>query len=200
MKKYLSVIAFILGVAMGLVILSAMPKAEAAGTDIRPCTQGVWVVGDSMSVLATPYLKKPYPSWEIDAKWGRGVTQLPVRIDEYNRTHDCDPKVAVFALGTNREPGWKRSDYRASIRKFTKYTKIVFVNIYRPAAPENGAQYSGWMKYFADSRPETELADWRGAAMADPTLISEDQTHQSEPKGQVAWANLVIAAVRRVNN
>jgi hypothetical protein len=184
-----------------LLMLGMAPTAQA-GTSLAtpPAVSGVAMFGDSMTVGAKPILDARYPSWGIDAKWGRGVTQLPSRINLWLSLHKAPPAIAIIALGTNEEAGWGKVDYQAALRMFPKETKIVFVNTYRPAipAPGDGSLYSAWMRDLAAKRPMTTVADWRGAAIANPSYVSEDQKHQSQPEGAQAWANLVISAVKRV--
>lgn len=166
----------------------------------RACTvvDGVVVFGDSMTVNARSALPA---DWDVDALWGRGVTQLTVQIKAWRGRTIFRPRVAVFALGTNEQAGWGKASYEYAISLLPPETPVVFVNTYRPNAgigtPEDGSLYSGWMAEIAAERPRTAVADWRAAASADHGLMY-DNVHQTKPEGITVWAGLVTGAVDRV--
>ena len=177
----------------------ACAKKREPEKDLAVPVSGVMMVGDSMTDTAKAHLRAKGPNWYIDAVRGRGVTELPVRINAYLRSHDVPPAIAILALGTNEQEGWTLADYRAAVRLLPSNTRIVFVNTYRPVfagQARDGRQYSAWMDRIAQTRNLTTVADWRSAAMADPTLIG-DGLHQSATGAKV-WANLVFDAMRRV--
>jgi hypothetical protein len=200
MTKTRNLILAVVAILLALGMTSPACAAKRTDVDLEVPVSGVAMFGDSMTVGAKPILDARYPSWSIDAKWGRGVTQLPSRINLWLSLHENPPAIAIIALGTNEEAGWDKADYQAALRMFPYNTRVVFVNTYRPAipAPGDGSLYSAWMRDLAAKRPMTTVADWRGAAIANPSYVSEDQKHQSQPEGATAWANLVISAVKRV--
>lgn len=167
---------------------------------VRKVVDGVVIFGDSMTVNATPTIKALFPDWEMDAVWGRGVSVLPNRIAEWTTAHDFAPSVVVFALGTNEQAGWDKADYIAAADMLPPGTRLVFVNTWRPNAgigtPQDGSLYSGWMDEIAAERPRTTVADWRGAASAQPGL-TYDGLHQTTPEGVTVWTGLVADAVTR---
>lgn len=159
---------------------------------------GTLMVGDSMTYGATAYLKSKQPSWHIDGQWGRGVTQLPVQIDRYLADNLAYPRTLIVALGTNRQAGWSEARYRAALAKVPASTRVVFVTTYHVNDPANEDEsYSQWMRNIDSYRSYTQIADWRSAAQADPTLV-RDGTHQSDPRGIETWGNLVLSAFARV--
>lgn len=180
-------ICFLLLAVLAMTIIMSPAEARSSW---RSEAKPVLVIGDSMTVGGTPYLPKSY---YVDGLWGRGVTELPKRVDAYLRRYD-PPRVAVLALGTNEQAGWTRRDYYEVMKKFPKRTRIVFVTTYRTSGA--GKTYSMWMRQLQALRPGTRIADWRSAAIKHPSLVSPDGTHQSEI-GKRVWANLIKAQVSR---
>lgn len=184
--------ALILALALTVSPMVSSP-AEAA---CRPTNGQVIMFGDSMTVGAKSTLQAIRPKWRIDAKWGRGVSQLPVRMDLWLRSHPGRPRLVIIALGTNEEAGWTRAHYVRSMNKFPIGTRFVFVNTYRPGAAaaglSDGRVYSQWMRDIDLARPGVTIANWRKFAMADPRLI-RDGTHQSSA-GIKVWVKQVTDA------
>lgn len=194
---------FVAVVVAGLLALSPSPADARA---LCPKTSGAVVVfGDSMTVGATPLLNQVRPAWRIDAQWGRGVTFLPRQIRLWEAAHDRSPRVAVIALGTNEQASWTRASYVNAIRMFPRSTRIVLVNTNRPGAGaaglSDGLQYSQWMIQIAqspDMKHRVSVANWRRVSRSDPSMISEDGTHQS-PAGIREWVRVVLEAEARVS-
>ncbi len=147
--------------------------------------------------------------WSVDAKGGRNLLQLPVRILHYLVNVDSRPDTFVMALGTNPHPRWEKIHYELSLALLPSVTKVVLVT---PAVFGSGrekakttAKYARWLRQIAEVRPHTVVADWRQLVKEtnpDPRtgrsrLLSEG-IHQTPVTGRRAWLELVIGAVNSV--
>jgi hypothetical protein len=155
----------------------------------------VLVIGDSLTVGAEAYLLEELRASEptIDARTGRpsgeGVEVLSSMIAP-------EHAVVVFDLGTNDDPGAPgglAANLEAA-RAVAGRRCMVVSTINRP--PLNGVSDAGLnaaIDRFA-AHPRVQVADWRGAVAADPSLLAADGVH-AVPDGYATRADLVARAV-----
>lgn len=147
--------------------------------------------------------------WYVDAKGGRNLLQLPIRIVHYLVNVDSRPDTFVMALGTNPHPRWEKVHYELSLALLPSVTKVVLVT---PAVFGSGrekakttAKYARWLRQIAEDRPHTVVADWRELAREshpDPrsgkSALLAEGIHQTPVTGRRAWLELVIETVDHV--
>lgn len=187
----------------------AAGMALIAGLTLTPTTadaaQGktTWVntivIGDSITVMGTPYLLAQKPTWIVDAVNGRevGVLKHRIRVD---LVADGTPRRLIIALGQNISPDWTKADYEAATELVPASTEIYFISTYRDPdifgqeAADTEATYTGWMRQIAAHRPRTHMIPWR-ARVLDGSVQLVDGSHPTDPEGRQYWANLVVARV-----
>ena len=158
---------------------------------------GVLVIGDSLEVGTSPYLRDLLSGvpLTVDAQTSRpsstGVAILRSRLT-------ADDRVVVFDLGTNddpAQPGALAADLSA-VRQIAGDRCVVVATLNRP--PYNGVSVDGLnrvVRSFATGSPPAQLVDWRGTALANPGLLGPDGVHAT-PGGYAARAQLVAQGIR----
>jgi lysophospholipase L1-like esterase len=157
---------------------------------------GVLVVGDSLEVGTSPYLKGLLHGipLTVDAQTSRpsstGVQIVGARLVPSDR-------VIVFDLGTNDDPAQPQalaSDL-AAVRSLAGDRCIVVATLNRP--PYNGVSIDGLnqvVRSFSASSQPAQLVDWHGAALSDPSLIGPDGVHATG-SGYAQRAQLVAQGI-----
>jgi hypothetical protein len=153
----------------------------------------VLVVGDSMEVGSAPYLRAALPGVRVDAEVGRpsseGVRVLAARLLPAD-------DVVVFPLGTNDSPASPdalAADLSAAARLAGDRCMVV-ATIARP--PVRGVSVAGLnrvVQAFA-ARTGAQVADWRAAVGAFPSLVGRDGVH-AVGDGYALRASLIAEAV-----
>jgi hypothetical protein len=176
-------------VAAAAIIWVSQPlPASAAG--------GVLVVGDSLEVGTSPYLRgllRGIPL-TVDAQTSRpsstGVAILRSRLQSGDQ-------VVVFDLGTNDDPAQPQALAAdlAAVRSIVGGRCVVVATLNRP--PYNGVSIDGLngaVRDFAVGSPPTQLVDWRAAVLANPGLLGSDGVHASSA-GYAMRAQLVAQGI-----
>jgi hypothetical protein len=167
-----------------------VPVASARGA-------GVFVVGDSLEVGTSPYLGRYLPGVPIhvDAKESRPSGDAVQVLRAGLRPSDS---VVVFDAGVNDDPSQPQA-LAADLRSAGSIAGgrcVVVATVSRP--PYNGVGPQGLnaaITSFATSRPDTQLVDWRAAALANPGMINSDGVHPT-PSGYAMRARLVAQGIR----
>jgi hypothetical protein len=153
----------------------------------------VLVVGDSLEVGSAPYLRAAVPGARVDAEVGRtsseGVRVLAARLSPSD-------DVVVFPLGTNDSPSSPdalAADLSAAAQLAGDRCMVV-ATIARP--PVRGVSVAGLnrvVQAFA-ARTGAQVADWRAAVGAFPSLVGHDGVH-AVGDGYALRASLIAEAV-----
>jgi hypothetical protein len=154
---------------------------------------GVLVVGDSLEVGSGPYLRAAVPGARVDAEVGRTSSQgLRVLAARLSPSDD----VIVFPLGTNDSPAAPAAlaaDLDAAAQ-LVRGRCLVVATIARPAV--GGVSVAGLnrvVESFA-GRTGAQVADWRAAVGAFPSLVGRDGVH-AVGDGYALRASLIAEAV-----
>jgi dienelactone hydrolase len=137
----------------------------------------VLVVGDSLSIGTTPYLRgQLHESVESDGRVGRPSGEALGVL----RSLLGGQRVVVFDAGVNDDPGRPAtlSGDLASVRRLVGSRCLVVATMSRP--PYRGVTVDGLnraVRSFASSTPNAVLVDWRSTALANPRLINSDGVH-----------------------
>jgi hypothetical protein len=171
--------------------------APPQGTGSPAGNGGVLVVGDSLEVLTSPYLRRYLPGvpLKVNAQGGYNSYQI---FDLFQESYDPSQSVIVFDAGTNDNPA---------------YPQILEGNLNKVAATignrcmvvptihgftVNGVNNDGKnrvVEQFAASRPGTQVPDWAGFVAAHPDLMQSDDLHPI-PEGADKRAQLIAAGVQ----
>ena len=156
----------------------------------------ILVVGDSLEVGTSPHLGAVLPgaSITVDAEESRSSSDVLAALSE---NVDDSYDVVVFDAGTNDDPanpGLLASNLEQAASLIGDRCMVI-ATVNRP--PFNGATVDGIndvVTSFAASRPNTQVADWRSAALANPGLLYSDGVHPT-PDGYALRAQVIAGAV-----
>ena len=156
----------------------------------------ILVVGDSLEVGTSPHLGANLPgaSITVDAAESRSSSDVLAALSE---NFDDSLRRVVFDAGTNDDPANPgllagNLEQAASI---IGDRCMVIATVNRP--PYNGVSVDGIndvVMSFAASRPNTQVADWRSAALANPGLLYSDGVHPT-PDGYALRAQVIAGAI-----
>jgi lysophospholipase L1-like esterase len=153
----------------------------------------VVVVGDSLEVGSGPYLRGMLPGVRVDAVKGRssgqGVGVLASRLEP---TDD----VVVFPLGTNDSPSAPNAlaaDLTAAAQLAGDRCMVVATIVRPPVGGVSVAGLNRVVEAFA-ARTGAQVADWRTAVRAFPSLLGRDGVH-AVGDGYALRASLIAEAV-----
>jgi hypothetical protein len=156
----------------------------------------ILVVGDSLEVGTSPHLGAMLPgaSITVDAEESRSSSEVLAALAE-NMNDGYD--VVVFDAGTNDDPanpGLLASNLEQAAGLIGDRCMVI-ATVNRP--PYAGVTVDGIndvVGSFAASRPNTQVADWRSAALANPALLYDDGVHPT-PNGYQLRAQIIAGAV-----
>jgi hypothetical protein len=174
-----------------LALTMTAPPASASGNG------GVLVVGDSLEVLASPYLKRYLPGipLTINAEGGYNSYQI---FDLFQESYDPSQSVIVFGAGTNDNPAYPEilAGNLQAVTEAIGDRCMVVPTIH--GFTVNGINNDGKNRVvaeFAASRPGTEVPDWATAVATHPELMQADNLHPIA-EGADYRAQLIAAGVR----
>lgn len=160
-----------------------------------------YLIGDSITLRGSiPYLNNMRPRWQKDYESGRGVGELPERVD-FMIDRVGYPKNIVLALGSNPARNWTKAKYERIVDRFPTTSNVFFVTCYRAPDWKNQdkvTQYARWMRQIAKARSNVHLIDWRKQVQSGNVRLS-DGIHPERGAGEVFWARLVNSRVVSVN-
>ena len=156
----------------------------------------ILVVGDSLEVGTSPHLGAMLPgaSITVDAEESRSSSEVLAALSEnFDEGYD----VVVFDAGTNDDPanpGLLASNLEQAAGLIGDRCMVI-ATVNRP--PYAGVTVDGIndvVGSFAASRPNTQVADWRSAALANPGLLYGDGVHPT-PDGYQLRAQVIAGAI-----
>ncbi len=157
----------------------------------------VLVVGDSLEVLTSPYLKQYLPGvpLTINAEGGYNSFQI---FDLFQESFDPAQSVIVFDAGTNDNPSYPEvlASNLDKVEATIGDRCLVLPTIHGLVV--DGVGNSGKnrvVQAFAAQHPRTEVPDWAGAVASHPELMQADDLHPI-PAGADYRARLIARGVR----
>jgi hypothetical protein len=173
------------------VMLAPAAAASAAGQG------GALVVGDSLEVLASPYLKSYLPGVPLTVNAEGGYNSYQVR-ELFEESYDPSQSVIVFDAGTNDNPAYPQilAENLASVAAAVGDRCMVVPTVH--GLTVNGVGNDGKnlvVAEFAASRPGTQVPDWARAVAAHPELMQADDLHPI-PAGSDYRARLIARGIR----
>lgn len=156
-----------------LVLTLTAPAAKASGNG------GVLVVGDSLAVLASPYLERYLPGVALTINTGGGYNSYQI-LDLFEESYDPSHSVIVFDAGTNDNPAYPQilAENLTAVAARIGDRCMVVPTIH--GFTVNGVGNDGKnsvVRSFAASRPGTQVPDWASAVVSHPELMQADNLH-----------------------
>lgn len=166
-----------------------VPDSSAAA---EPSNLNLTLIGDSIGIGITPYLKKYYPNLYADAKVSRQFSEAKSIIQQMLQDDELGP-VVVIELGTNGTI--TESQLRQVIKLIGSDRKIVFVNIQvaRSWCLDNNKTLEKVTAEFSN----TVIADWYSASVNKSTYFYKDGIHLSVT-GSLVMAKVIEDAVSAI--
>ena len=158
---------------------------------------GVLVVGDSLEVLTSPYLKRYLPGipLTVNAEGGYNSNQI---FELFQESFDASQTVVVFDAGTNDNPAYPEI-LAANLDKVSSTVGnrcLVVPTIH--GFTVNGVNNTGKnqvVRSFAAQHPKTQVPDWAQAVAQHPELMQSDDLHPI-PEGADYRAQLIARGVK----
>lgn len=156
-----------------LVLALTAPTAKASGNG------GVLVVGDSLEVLASPYLERYLPGVPLTINTGGGYNSYQI-FDLFEQSYDPSHSVIVFDAGTNDNPAYPQilaeNLTAVAARVGDRCMVVPTIHGFTVNGIDNDGKNSV-VRSFAASRPGTQVPDWAGAVASHPELMQADNLH-----------------------
>jgi hypothetical protein len=141
---------------------------------------GVLVVGDSLEVLTSPYLKQYLPGVDLTVNAEGGYNSYQI-FDLFRESFDPSMSVIVFDAGTNDNPGYPQ----ILAGNLDRVASIVGPNRCLVVPSIHGLTVDGVgnagknvvVRDFVASRPGTQSPDWAAAVASHPELMQADDLH-----------------------
>ena len=174
-----------------LALTLTAPTAGASGSG------GALVVGDSLEVLTSPYLKQYLPGVQLTVNAEGGYNSFQI-FDLFEESYDPSQSVIVFDAGTNDNPAYPEilAENLQKVAEVIGDRCMVVPTIH--GFTVDGIDNTGKnrvVRSFAASRPGTQVPDWAGAVAAHPELMQADDLHPI-PEGADYRAQLIARGIR----
>lgn len=185
-----------IAIAAAVALLALAPVAPAPAASATG-DGGVLVVGDSLEVLTSPYLKRYLPGTALTVNAQGGYNSYQIR-ELFEESYDPSQSAIVFDAGTNDNPAYPQilAENLAAVAATVGERCMVVPTIH--GLTVNGVDSSGKNRVvasFAASRPGTQTPDWAGFVAAHPELMQADGLHPV-PRGADARARLIARSVK----
>ena len=166
--------------------------------------EGVSIIGDSVTLRATPGLQEVLPDAQIDDQVSRNTKQANELMLNYSQNKAL-PKIVVIATGVNNPENYKE-DLDLLITNLPKGHQLVLVTPYEGDTTQETQpyveQYASYARELAQKYPYIALADWNQVAKDHPDIWKgTDQVHfgsdtTKQDEGAKLYAETINAAVK----
>ncbi|MEA2439146.1 MAG: uncharacterized protein QOH76_570 [Thermoleophilaceae bacterium] len=158
---------------------------------------GVLVVGDSLEVLTSPYLRRYLPGVPLTINVKGGYSSIQI-FRLFQQAYDPSQSVIVFDAGTNDNPSYPQIlAARLQAVAATVGDRCMVVPTIH-GLTVNGVNSAGKNRVvsaFAASRPGTQVPDWAGFVAAHPEFMQPDNLHPNT-RGADLRARLIAEGVQ----
>lgn len=176
-------------------------QAEASSYNVA---EGVAIIGDSVTLRATPGFKEVLPDAQTDGQVSRNTKQANAIM--LNRSQNkVLPKIVVIATGVNNPEDYK-ADIDSLITNLPKGHQLVLVTPYEgdktQATQPYVEQYASYVREVAQKYPYIEVADWNQVAKDHPDIWKgTDQVHFGSDntkleEGAKLYAETIASAIK----
>jgi hypothetical protein len=158
---------------------------------------GVLVVGDSLEVLTSPYLREYLPNARLTINVEGGYSS-PQIFGLFREAYDPSQSVIVFDAGTNDNPAYPEilAGQLQAVTEVIGNRCMVVPTIHGLIVDGIDSDAKNRVvRSFAASRPGTQVPDWAEAVAARPELLQPDDLHPT-PAGAAFRARLIARGVK----
>ena len=176
-------------------------QAEASRYNIA---EGVSIIGDSVTLRATPGLKEVLPDAQTDGQISRNTKQANAIMLNHSQNKVL-PKIVVIATGVNNPEDYK-ADIDSLITNLPKGHQLVLVTPYEgdttQATQPYVEQYASYVREVAQKYPYIEVADWNQVSKDHPDIWKgTDQVHFGSDntkleEGAKLYAETIASAIK----
>lgn len=175
------------------------PKARqnyrGTGNAAKVSVQNVTIIGDSVTLDATPELKSTFGEVTINAKQSRHIGDELNWVKKRRKAHHLG-RTVVIALGTNGELYEKRVE--ALLKVLGPNRSVFWVNVYGPNLEWTEAN-NRYLIQLAAKHPNVTVIDWQSELSAHPEWLWEDGIHPN-PDGSKAYAETIYQHIHQIQN
>ena len=165
---------------------------------------GVSIIGDSVTLRATPGLQEVLPDAQTDGQVSRNTKQANA-IMLNNSQNKALPKIVVIATGVNNPEDYK-ADIDSLITNLPKGHQLVLMTPYEgdttQATQPYVEQYASYVREVAQKYPYIEVADWNQVSKDHPDIWKgTDQVHFGSDntkleEGAKLYAETIASAIK----
>ena len=176
-------------------------QAEASRYNIA---EGVSIIGDSVTLRATPGLKEVLPDAQTDGQISRNTKQANAIMLNHSQNKVL-PKIVVIATGVNNPEDYK-ADIDSLITNLPKGHQLVLMTPYEgdttQATQPYVEQYASYVREVAQKYPYIEVADWNQVSKDHPEIWKgTDQVHFGSDntkleEGAKLYAETIASAIK----
>ena len=176
-------------------------QAEASRYNIA---EGVSIIGDSVTLRATPGLKEVLPDAQTDSQVSRNTKQANAIMLNHSQNKVL-PKIVVIATGVNNPEDYK-ADIDSLITNLPKGHQLVLMTPYEgdttQATQPYVEQYASYVREVAQKYPYIEVADWNQVSKDHPDIWrGTDQVHFGSDntkleEGGKLYAETIASAIK----
>ena len=176
-------------------------QAEASHYNIA---EGVSIIGDSVTLRATPGLKEVLPDAQTDGQVSRNTKQANAIMLNHSQNKVL-PKIVVIATGVNNPEDYK-ADIDSLITNLPKGHQLVLMTPYEgdttQATQPYVEQYASYVREVAQKYPYIEVADWNQVSKDHPDIWKgTDQVHFGSDntkleEGAKLYAETIASAIK----
>jgi peptidoglycan/LPS O-acetylase OafA/YrhL/lysophospholipase L1-like esterase len=164
-----------------------------SGNTAKVSTKGVTIIGDSVTLDASPELKKQFPEAVINAKESRHIGDELDWVKAQRKKHRLGQTVVV-SLGTNGELYSQKVE--ALLKVLGKTRSVFWVNVYGPSLDWTDAN-NQYLQQLAEKHSNVTVIDWNSELSGHPEWLWEDGIHPN-PDGSKAYAKTIYQAIEQV--
>ena len=165
---------------------------------------GVSIIGDSVTLRATPGLQEVLPDAQTDGQVSRNTKQANA-IMLNNSQNKALPKIVVIATGVNNPEDYK-ADIDSLVTNLPKGHQLVLVTPYEGDTSQETQpyveQYASYAREVAQKYPYIEIADWNQVSKDHPDVWKgTDQVHFGNDntkleEGAKLYAETIASAIK----
>lgn len=180
-------------------------QAEASRYNIA---EGVSIIGDSVTLRATPGLKEVLPNAQTDGQVSRNTKQANAIMLNHSQNKVL-PKIVVIATGVNNPEDYK-ADIDSLITNLPKGHQLVLMTPYEgdttQATQPYVEQYASYVREVAQKYPYIEVADWNQVSKDHPDIWKgTDQVHFGSDnakleEGAKLYAETIASAIKALTD
>ncbi len=172
-------------------------EAQDVAGAILPGAGEVLVVGDSLEVATSPYLKRYLRSVPFVVKAEVGYSSLQI-FEVFQQNYESSQSVVVFDAGTNDDPAHPEilAARLQAVADLIGDRCMVVPTIHAPTVNGVGSEGKNRViRQFAASRPGTQVPNWGNLVATHPELLQSDDLHPSA-EGADVRAQLIAQGVQ----